>query len=51
VRLLPGWYAEMGPIYLYYPNKKLLPLRTRVFIDFVVDTFREQRFTERFDGR
>jgi DNA-binding transcriptional LysR family regulator len=51
VRLLPGWYAEMGPIYLYYPNKKLLPLRTRAFIDFVVDTFREQRLAARFDGR
>lgn len=51
VRLLPGWYAEMEPICLYYPNKKLLPLRTRVFIDFVVETFRRQRLAARFDGR
>lgn len=51
LRLLPGWYAEFGPICLYYPNKKLLPLKTRVFIDFVVDKFREQRLAARFDGR
>ena len=25
VRVLPGWYAELGTINLYYPNKKLLP--------------------------
>lgn len=51
IRLLPGWYADLGPICLYYPNKRLLPLRTRVFIDFVVDTFREQRLAVQFDGR
>jgi DNA-binding transcriptional LysR family regulator len=51
VRLLPGWYAELGPTCLYYPNKKLLPLKTRVFIDFVVETFRKQRLAARFDGR
>jgi DNA-binding transcriptional LysR family regulator len=51
VRLLPGWYADLGPICLYYPNRKLLPLKTRVFIDYVVDAFREQRLAARFDGR
>lgn len=49
VRLLPGWHAELGTISLYYPNKKLLPLKTRVFIDFVVETFRKQRLASRFD--
>jgi len=51
IRLLPGWYADLGPICLYYQNKKHLPLRTRVFIDFIVDTFREQRLAVQFDGR
>lgn len=51
IRLLPGWYADLGPICLYYPNKKLLPPKTRVFIDFVVDAFLEQRLAVRFDGR
>jgi DNA-binding transcriptional LysR family regulator len=51
VRLLPGWYSKMGSICLYYPSKKLLPLRTRVFIDFVVDAFHKQRLAARFDAR
>ncbi|WP_454725720.1 MULTISPECIES: LysR family transcriptional regulator [Cupriavidus] len=51
VRLLPGWYAEHGPVSLYYPNKKLLPPRTRVFVEFVVEAFRKKRLAGRFDGR
>ncbi|RFU44873.1 LysR family transcriptional regulator [Paraburkholderia sp. DHOC27] len=51
MRLLPTWYAEQGPISLYYPNKKLLPARTRAFVDFVVEAFRERRLAEKFDGR
>jgi DNA-binding transcriptional LysR family regulator len=51
IRLLPGWYADIGPICLYYPNRQQLPLRTRAFIDFVVDAFREQRLAARFDSR
>jgi DNA-binding transcriptional LysR family regulator len=51
MRLLPGWYAEVSPITIYYPNRKLLPAKTRVFIDFVVDAFRERRLAARFDAR
>jgi DNA-binding transcriptional LysR family regulator len=51
VRLLPGWHAEVSPITLYYPNRKLLPARTRVFIDFVVGAFRDRRLASRFDAR
>jgi len=51
VRLLPGWYADHGPISIYYSNKKLLPEKTRVFIDFVVAAFREQRLASKFDAR
>ncbi|MDR6535841.1 LysR family transcriptional regulator [Variovorax soli] len=50
VRVLPGWYADSGPLSLYYPSKKLLPAKTRVFIDFVVERFRAQRFAERMQG-
>jgi DNA-binding transcriptional LysR family regulator len=50
VRLLPGWYAEMGPTSLYYPSKKLLPAKTRVFVDFVIEQFRVQRFAARMQG-
>ncbi|WP_423193920.1 LysR family transcriptional regulator [Cupriavidus sp. H18C2] len=51
VRLLPGWCADNGPLTLYYPNRKLLPPKTRVFIDFVVDAFENRGLARRFDGR
>lgn len=50
VRLLPGWWADNGPISLYYPSKKLLPAKTRVFVDFVVERLREQGFARRMLG-
>ena len=36
IRLLPGWCADSGPLSLYYPSKKLLPAKTRVFVDFLL---------------
>jgi len=50
VRLLPRWYADAGPISLYYANRTLLPAKTRVFIDFVAEHFRRERLAERFAG-
>lgn len=50
VRLLPHWYADLGPISLYYANRTLLPAKTRVFVDFVVEAFRRGRLAERFAG-
>ena len=40
VRLLPGWYSDAGPLSLYYPSRRMLPAKTRVFVDFVVERFR-----------
>ncbi|MEI6000977.1 LysR family transcriptional regulator [Paraburkholderia bengalensis] len=51
MRLLPGWHAELSPLTLYYPNRKLLPAKTRVFIDFIVGAFRDGRLAARFDAR
>ncbi|MCE9658848.1 MAG: LysR family transcriptional regulator [Burkholderiales bacterium] len=51
VRLLPGWYADAGPLSLYYPSRTLLPAKTRVFVDFVVDRFRSADFARLVDGR
>ena len=48
--LLPGWAADMGPLSLYYPSKKLLPAKTRVFVDFVVERFRDAGFAQRMQG-
>ncbi|VVD88426.1 LysR family transcriptional regulator [Pandoraea horticolens] len=50
-RLLPGWFEEYGGVSIYYSNKKLLPLRTRVFVDHVVQAFEHQRLAACFDGR
>ena len=47
VRLLPEWHFDAGAVWLYYPSKKLLPAKTRVFIDFVLERFRSERFAER----
>ncbi|MNM17170.1 HTH-type transcriptional regulator DmlR [compost metagenome] len=44
VRLLPGWHADSGPLSVYYPSKKLLPAKTRVFVDFLLEQFRQRDF-------
>ena len=51
LRLLPGWYADAGPLSLYYPSRRLLPAKTRVFVDFVVERFRAAAFARLVDGR
>lgn len=51
VRLLPGWYGDAGQLSLYYPSKKLLPTKTRVFVDFVLARFRSGEFARLVDGR
>jgi DNA-binding transcriptional LysR family regulator len=50
VRLLPHWYADAGAISLYYATRALLPAKTRVFVDFVVEAFERERLAERFAG-
>jgi len=50
VRVLPRWYADAGPISLYYTSRTLVPSKTRVFIDHVIDAFRRERLAERLAG-
>jgi DNA-binding transcriptional LysR family regulator len=50
VRLVPQWYADGGSISIYYASPALLPAKTRVFVDFVVEAFRRNRLGERFAG-
>jgi DNA-binding transcriptional LysR family regulator len=49
--LLPEWHADLGPIQLYFTNQKLLPAKTRVFVDFVTEAFRTQKLAEVFSGK
>ena len=50
VRVVPKWYADAGPISLYYASRTLMPAKTRAFVDYVVEAFRQQRLAERFAG-
>src|SRR5881394_3936703 len=44
VRLLPGWYSDAGPVSIYYPTRRMLPAKTRAFVDFVSERFRAAGF-------
>ncbi len=48
VRVLPRWYADAGPIVVYYGGQKLLPTKTRAFVDALVAYFEKERLAERF---
>ncbi|MGY4535135.1 DNA-binding transcriptional LysR family regulator [Pseudomonas sp. TE3786] len=39
-RVLPDWYVDTGATTLYFAGQKLLPQKTRVFVDFVVERFK-----------
>lgn len=48
VDVLPGWFVQGRPLCLYYASRRLLPAKTRVFIDFVVERFEEQGLGRQF---
>lgn len=50
VRVLPDWYTEHGVMSLYFSAKKLMPAKTRVFVDFIVDKFRVQLFAKKWSA-
>jgi DNA-binding transcriptional LysR family regulator len=50
VRVLPEWYTEAGVISLYFAAKKLMPAKTRVFVDFIVEKFRAERYSEKWSA-
>jgi DNA-binding transcriptional LysR family regulator len=50
VRLLPNWYADAGAISLYYTSRTLISAKTRVFVDCVVNAFKNQKLDLRFAG-
>ncbi|QGN55023.1 LysR family transcriptional regulator [Novosphingobium sp. Gsoil 351] len=47
-RLLPDWHADLGAISLYFASHKLLPAKTRAFVDYTTNAFREQDLARRF---
>lgn len=42
VRLLPEWHVDVGSLWIYFQGNRLLPAKTRVFIDFVVEQFKQK---------
>lgn len=50
VRVLPEWYVDAGNTALYYAAQKLLPAKTRVFVDYVIEHFRSQGLEQRFSA-
>ncbi len=49
-RLLPDWYADIGVISLYFTSQKLLPAKTRAFVDFVSEAFVRQHVAKRYSA-
>ncbi len=48
IRLLPKWYSDAGPLAIYFASSKLLPAKTRVFVDFIVEHFRHAELAKKF---
>lgn len=49
-RVLPDWFVDDGNISIYYAEHKLLPGKTRAFVDFVIEQFAEQGLVRRFSA-
>ncbi len=50
VRLAPRWFADAGAISIYYASRKLMPAKTKAFVEWVVQSFESQRLAQRFAG-
>lgn len=50
-RVLPDWYVDDGNISIYYAEHKLLPGKTRAFVDFVIEQFSTLGLAERFNAQ
>ncbi len=50
VRVLPEWYVDDGNISIYYAEHKLLPGKTRAFVDFIIEQFAGQQLGQRFSA-
>ncbi|WP_395611040.1 LysR substrate-binding domain-containing protein [Pseudomonas sp. B22129] len=50
VRVLPDWFVDDGNISIYYAEHKLLPGKTRAFVDFIIEQFAGQQLSQRFSA-
>ena len=49
-RVLPDWYIDDGYTSIYYAEHKLLPGKTRAFVEFVIEQFVERGLGQRFSA-
>ena len=49
-RVLPDWYIDDGNISIYYAEHKLLPGKTRAFVEFVIEQFAQRGLAQRFSA-
>ncbi|WP_337153600.1 LysR family transcriptional regulator [Pseudomonas protegens] len=49
-RVLPDWYVDDGFTSIYYAEHKMLPGKTRAFVDFVIEQFAEQGLAQAFSA-
>lgn len=49
-RVLPDWYVDDGSVSVYYTERKLLPGKTRAFIDYLLACFEAQGLAKQFDA-
>jgi DNA-binding transcriptional LysR family regulator len=50
LRLVPHWYCDAGAISIYHASRKLVPAKTRAFVDWVAEGVKKDRLAERFAG-
>lgn len=50
VRLVPDWYTDSGNINIYYASRTQLPAKTRVFVDYILDVARREKWATRFNA-
>jgi len=50
LRVLPDWYVDAGQVAVYFSGHRLLPAKTRAFVDGLAEHFRTQRLAERFSA-
>ena len=48
--LLPEWQQPKVPIYLLFPERRLMPRKLRTFIDFMVDEFEQNAYERKWTG-
>lgn len=50
-RLLPGWWCEAGALQVYFGGGRLLPRKTRLFVDALLQAAEAEAWATRLDAR